>query len=529
MWFRSTRLPRRDSSARTPYFRPQVDALEDRCLLSAAGALDTTFGGTGQVTTSLSKGNDTANAVLIQPWDGKVVVAGSNGSGMALARYNPNGALDSSFGNAGTVVSKIGTTWWNAAALYPSTDTSGNAKKIVEAGAGSLARFNTNGSVDTSFGSRGLVTVPWAIAGVVILPDGQIVVGGDNGSAFELSRYNANGTLDTTFGTRGTATVSVPAGVGANALALQAYGQLVVAGTYGPGPGAGWELARLNSNGTLDSSFGNAGTVTLTFGAGAGPLRGLAIYPGTGTDTADYGKIEVAGTINGNPVPPGLNSNQIAVARLNPDGTPDNSFGQSGQVVTPFPNSGGMAWATALQGDGKVVVAGQTLVGATWVFSLLRYDTNGSPDTSFGNGGLVQTANGYSRAWGVAIQADGRIVAAGSTDGNTGWDFMTARYLPGPEIGTFTTSAATVTVGGSLTLTASNLTDGDPSATVAQVAFYAVDQSGNQFLLGATLSSGIWTLTTTVGLPPGSYTLFAQATDSSDIVGDSAFLPLTVE
>jgi hypothetical protein len=126
----------------------------------------------------------------------------------------------------------------------------------------------------------------------------------------------------------------------------------------------------------------------------------------------------------------------------------------------------------------------------------------------------------------VAIQTDGRIVAAGTTNS----EFMVARYLAGPEVGTFTASAATVTSGGSLTLTASNITDADPGATITQVAFYAIDGSDNQYQLGTgTLSNGVWTLNYTVSLAPGSYRLFAQATDSDGTIGDSAFLPLTVQ
>jgi hypothetical protein len=169
---------------------------------------------------------------------------------------------------------------------------------------------------------------------------------------------------------------------------------------------------------------------------------------------------------------------------------------------------------------------------SSW-FSLLRYNRDGSLDTTFGSSGLVvQTlppgSNG--RALAVAVQPDGRIVAVGQGPGG----FTIACYLAGPEVATFTASASTVTRGSSLMLSASNLSDGDPSGTgyvtITQVAFYAVDQSGNRYLLdyGAN-SSGTWTLNATVGLASGSYTLLAEATDSDGIVGDSAFLPLTVQ
>jgi uncharacterized delta-60 repeat protein len=249
-----------------------------------------------------------------------------------------------------------------------------------------------------------------------------------------------------------------------------------------------------------------------------------------------------ASTISGNPIPPGTNSNQFALARFNADGTADSTFGQAGQVVTPFPNGGGMARATAIQADGKIVVAGQTLSGAGshWAFSLLRYDADGSLDTGFGAGGLVATPNGSgdSRAFGVAIQADGRIVAAGSsTPGGTGSDFLVARYLPSaPQIGSFTASADPVTAGGGETLTASNLTDGNPGGAVTQVAFYR-DGNGDGKLdagdavlgYGTQAGAGVWTYTFTVGLAAGHYTLFAQAQDSDGVFGDPLALTLTVQ
>jgi uncharacterized delta-60 repeat protein len=553
MWFRFSRRTRRLSAVRSHHFQPQVDVLEDRCLLNA-GALDTTFGGTGVVTTSL-KGGAVAQAVVIQPWDGKIVVEGHSGSkgSDTLARYNPDGSLDSTFGSGGIAVSSLD--GGRAIALYSSTDTTGNAKKIVQANGGALVRFNANGSIDTSFGKRGTVTVAWTIAGVVIQPDGKIVVDGFSGSASELARFNANGTLDTSFGSGGTVTLA-GGFIDYQSLLLQPDGKLVVGGENNVGPNSTLELelARVNANGTLDTTFNSAGpNPGIVTAALANPYIDdvrLALYPSTGTDTADFGKIVAAATIGLNPG--GINNEQVTLARFSADGTADNTFGQGGQVVTPFPNSGSMAWATALQADGKIVVAGNTISygGGSWNFSLLRYNPDGSLDTTFSNssgqqvfpsGGLVMTPDGTpdGRALAVAIQADGRIVAAGATDfATSSSEFMVARYLPGPEIGTFTASASTVTAGNSLTLTASNVSDGDPSsanpsqyATVTQVAFYAVDTSGNQYLLGnSTLSNGVWSpVNYTVSLSSGSYTLFAQATDSDDTIGDAAFLTLTVQ
>jgi len=125
-----------------------------------------------------------------------------------------------------------------------------------------------------------------------------------------------------------------------------------------------------------------------------------------------------------------------------------------------------------------------------------------------------------------------QIVVVGNSYNGAKWNFLVARYLPSePEIGSFTASAYTVAAGSSVTLTASNITGGNPGATITQVAFYYVDGSGNQQLLGygTQTSPGVWTFSFTVSLAPGSYTLYAQATDSFGAVGDPVALTLTVQ
>jgi uncharacterized delta-60 repeat protein len=522
--------------------RPRLEALEDRCLLSGAGSLDTSFGGTGIVTTS---NIGEASAVLIQPWDGKIVVAGNSAGGkganfgaqyMSLARYQPNGSLDSTFGNGGEVVSTVrGDLFDLNAALYPKAGTANDCKIVVASASSTnlsyVARFNINGSLDMSFGkgsSKGSVGVPYGVGrkDVVIQPDGKIVVAGQDTSAteFELTRFNIDGSLDSTFGNGGTATLLVGASTYANGLRLQADGKLVVAGYTGAS--RVWELARFTANGSLDTSFGFGGTVTTSFaGLAGGTLFDLAIYPTTGTDATDYGKIVVVGDQTDN-----SSHGQIALARYNVDGTADTTFGQSGQVITP-----GLAAAVALQLDGKVVVAGWSS-GASGSFSLLRYDTTGNLDTTFGNGGIVQTAsNPFTLA--VAIYpyagpdtADyGKIVAAGSTSGSSNgyYDLVLARYLNQPLIGSFTASANSVTAGSTVTLTAAGVTG---SGTITQVAFY-VQVNGTNTLLGTgtQTSPGVWTFTFTVNLTPGTYTLSAVAEDSSGLFSDPFALALTVQ
>ena len=149
--------------------------------------------------------------MLVQPWDGKIVLAGSTtgtgGTVMSLARYNADGSLDATFGSGGTEVSTIA--GGGVAALYPQAGTA-NDGKIVEASGSTVARFNANGSVDTSFGTNGKVTLPWSgsIGSVVIQADGKIVVSGvvtsptSSDHVVDVTRLNANGSVDTSFGTR---------------------------------------------------------------------------------------------------------------------------------------------------------------------------------------------------------------------------------------------------------------------------------------------------------------------------------------
>jgi hypothetical protein len=142
------------------------------------------------------------------------------------------------------------------------------------------------------------------------------------------------------------------------------------------------------------------------------------------------------------------------------------------------------------------------------------------------------TTQGIQTAAGVAATGNGTFVVAwvgnGATDNN---GIYLQRFAPAPQVGSFGESASTVTYGSALTLTASNFTDPNAGATITQVAFYATDSSGNQNFLGyGTNNNGVWTLTFNVSLTPGSYTLFAEATDSLGVLGaDLALLNLTVQ
>ncbi|HEX2023409.1 MAG TPA: delta-60 repeat domain-containing protein [Acidimicrobiales bacterium] len=245
------------------------------------GMLDPSFATVGATTTDLGTRNSIAFAVVVQP-DGKIVAIGfasdsASTSTMALVRYNANGALDTGFGTGGKVKAPPGSA--NAAALQ--RDGKILAAGAVPSGAATdfaVARYNPNGTLDASFGTGGKVTTSIgpgndSISGIGVQADGKIVVGGTtfNGTSedFAVARYNANGSLDTTFGSGGKVTTSLGAfNDRANDLALQPDGKIVVVGnTFKSKDAAAFAVVRYNANGTLDPTFGTGGKVITAVGA----------------------------------------------------------------------------------------------------------------------------------------------------------------------------------------------------------------------------------------------------------------------
>ena len=388
------------------------------------GGLDPSFGSGGLVTTTVGSGGSWAHALAVES-DGKILAGGETSAGSALARYNLDGSLDTSFGSGGTATNAIGII--RALVLQPDS-------KIVVAGESSngsepefaLARYNPGGSLDTSFGTGGKVLTPIAASGggeayaVAVQTDGKIVVGGQSGDGndFVLTRYNPDGSLDTTFGTGG---VVITATGYVRALAVQPDGKIVAAGTEGCCGGAKFALARYNTNGTLDTTFGTSGIVTMS-PPSQGVGYALALQPG--------GKLVVGGEIDSGILPKGY----FGLVRFNSDGTLDTSFGENGLAMTPIGSDASGA-ALAQQPDGKLVLAGYSTVDSTHEFALARYDADGSPDVGFGTSGAVTTPIGAhgSTADAVALEPDGTILVAGGTEtgsnDTTGEQFALARYL----------------------------------------------------------------------------------------------------
>jgi uncharacterized delta-60 repeat protein len=392
------------------------------------GSLDPTFGGDGKVTTNFTSRFDTAYGVLVQPGDGKIVAAGrvaGSGGRFGLARYNPDGSLDATFGGDGKVTTNF-TTGFEDAAFDVVLQADG---KIVAAGVArddfALARYNADGSLDTSFGGDGKVTTDFAgfldaAFGVAIQPaDGKIVAAGMALSVgrLALARYNTDGTLDTSFSGDGRVTTNFTRGDDlADHLAIQADGKIVAAGTAGSfSRNARFALARYNGDGTLDTTFSENGKVTTEFTSHFDGAFAVAIQP------ADQ-KIVAVGRAAGT----------LGVARYATGGTLDSTFSGNGKVRTNFTAGIDYADDVAIQSNGKIVAAGSAnFSGSNSKFALARYNGDGTLDATFGGDGLVKTnfTPGDDNAFGVAIQPlDGKIVAAGRAAGG-GNRFALARYF----------------------------------------------------------------------------------------------------
>ena len=390
-------------------------------LMAQAGGLDPTFGVNGIATTA----NTVADAAALQS-DGKIVVAGSipnsqNFQQGGLLRYTSNGVLDSSFGTGGKVLIAVGSTQADTAfAVAIQTD-----GKIVTAAPDGIQltvfRFNTNGSVDNTFGTNGSTAI--AAAGlflgpasgsIALQPDGRILVAtgqNEGGGLHIVARLLANGQLDSTFGSNGAA----PTFVGGDSVAVLPNGNIVV--------GTGSLTSAYSPNGVVVQNFGIHGQ-TPGF---ANDVGGFVVNNNSPTGT----RIITAGSILTD-----LNitfTNTVSgflLVSYKTNGTLDNAFGIHGGVTTPFPgNTFARAFAVALQTNGDIVAVGQTGLTNTGPsdFALVRYNPDGSVDTTFGNSGFVSTPFGTSVAFAntVLIQIDGKIIAVGNSNNTT----TLARYL----------------------------------------------------------------------------------------------------
>ena len=309
-----------------------------------------------------------------------------------------------------------------------------------------IARYNTDGTLDTTFGTSGSVRnyisggsgTSDIATSIAIQSDGKIVAGGysydGSGTAFAIARYNTDGTLDPTFGTNGSVRNYISGGGGddddAYSIAIQSDGKIVAGGYSDDGSynSYAFAIARYDTDGTLDTTFGTSGSVR-NYISGGGSTYDEAYSIAIQSD----GKI-VAGGYS-------LDSSgncAFAVARYNTDGTLDNTFGTGSGSVRNYISGGGgnddKAYSIAIQSDGKIVAGGYSDYQLGWTaFAISRYDTDGTLDPTFGTSGSVLNhieggGGNDDKAMSIAIQSDGKIVAGGaSADASSNYVFAIAR------------------------------------------------------------------------------------------------------
>lgn len=397
---------------------------------SQPGTLDSTFAGRGWTYTDFAKSNNLSESGLqvLRQTDGSYILLLNAASGTVLTRYLSDGTLDKSYGMEG--FSQVGGLSPVGAALQ-------SDGKIVVAGSRytsvwkadfALIRYNGDGSIDTGFGTGGVATTDFYGSSdeprdMALQPDGKIVVAGYasglQGNDFALARYYPDGALDRSFGSGGKVTTDFGAYDYAVAVALQPDGKIVVAGTSSGEAEPVFALARYNPDGSLDPGLDGDGK--LTSGAGEGRVAGaLALQSDGKLVVGGFAMIVATG-------------NDFVLARYNSDGSPDNSFGGDGQVVTDFFGSWDYGSSMVLQTDGKIVVAGSAGNPGTnsTGFALARYGADGSLDNSFGAEGKVFTGFlGQDGAGFVSLQEDGKLVVIGTTEYPDSYisDFALARY-----------------------------------------------------------------------------------------------------
>jgi len=330
-----------------------------------------------------------------------------------------SGDLDTTFGGDGVITATIGLTssYDQLKALAQQSD-----GKILAGGTSdsliTLCRYNANGALDATFSDDGIVTstLGSAINALDIQTDGKILAAGSYSNGGILLRYTITGTLDTEFGANGVVTATILNSTYGFGVKVQADGKILMAGDGYNGSNYDFWLCRYTSSGVLDTDFSTDGVVTATIGALDERYPVLAIQPDN--------KILLSGNSDG----------YFALFRYDTDGAPDTTFSSDG-VVTAIIGDGmsmNMRLGMVLQPDGLIVLGGHATNGSKVDFGLCRFTITGTLDAGFGTNGAVTSTIGagtYDLIYGLALQSDGKIVAAGfAENAASDEDFALARY-----------------------------------------------------------------------------------------------------
>jgi len=393
---------------------------------SQSGDLDTSFGVNGKVVTGFGPNDSRATSIVVQP-DGKMLAGGScqtfDGSiHFALARYNPNGTLDTTFGANGKAVPRV-------FEMPNNGHVENNILSIVLLDSGKflvvgnyginnvpsgivIARFNTDGTIDTTFGTAGIVFKESGSVkeGLKMLPDGKFIIisgdyvnyGGNNMPSAAFERYTQEGVLDTTFGTDGKVVTSFGNGyTGLTSMSLLPDGKFVATGSFSP-TGQNTVVmiaAKYNADGSLDTTFDTDGKVTTTFGTGT---NSYGVFVSANSD----GKITVAGTV--------FTSNNTLInfglVQYNANGSLDTGFDGDGKALSLIDDGFYAIKSISKDASGKYLVNFND--GNPFNYSVIRkYNADISLDASFGINGQFNTLNsGYGMAEYITATSDSKII-----------------------------------------------------------------------------------------------------------------------
>jgi uncharacterized delta-60 repeat protein len=425
------------SSRRHQISAAAFEALEKRELMSA-GQLDTSFATGGKFASQILPFSP--KAVTMQK-DGKMLAAGSYASNFAVARINVNGTIDTAFGPRGDGIAQANFGSGDDTAYDLVVQPNGKIVLVGETGDHKMgvARFNTDGMLDNGF-NRGLKEIDFhtfegsgaAAFAVALQSDGKILVAGreddsgligDRNDDFAVARLNTNGGLDGSFGDDG----KVHFGMGGsrdvvNTMYVQHDGKIILGGDANTGQRRRFGVARLKANGDLDKTFDKNGSNLADFGTDTDATM-TSIIPGP------LDSVVAVGAVN----------NDFGIARFNNTGALEPLFGNgTGMVRTDVSNGGfDMARTAIITPDNQLLVGGLS----NGNFGIARYDIGGTLDTSFGTNGTVNTGFGSTESvYQLSTTPDGKVVALGGSMNNV----LQARYTATqPKISVTSSSSTT--------------------------------------------------------------------------------------
>jgi len=398
------------------------------------GTLDTSFGTAGRVYTNPNTSTQFSEHGIQLP-DGSIISGGYSSESTLdymMVKYLPNGQPDLTWGTNGIVLQEFGQGYSRIKRMELQSD-----GKIIAAGRGNdsgtftsyaqIARFNANGTLDTTFGTNGRVVKYGGsesdVYGLHVLPDNSIIAIGyvlNNNSDIQVIKLTPDGAYDTAFGTNGVAIINFGS-FPQRAFCSAMNGSKILIGGVVSIPRENMLLLQLNENGSIDTTFGTSGGYTATSFRDTPTFsdydRGFAL-------TVSGGKIYQAGYRE-------ITSNNynINLAKYNIDGTLDTTFSDDGKLLIDGPGQRDFVNDIKILNDQSILMAGHSIINNNQLrFMLLKLDPDGSFATGFGTGGAVITPMSGSSTINTIIVNEDNIIAVGSANTGTDSSFAMAKY-----------------------------------------------------------------------------------------------------